>query len=173
MWLAMRFLSRALLSLRRLFPRKTKSVTNRQCATSATSRPSPEKRRILIVDDDRSLLTVLPETLRLYLGAVDVAVCLSPRIALARVQAEPFDVVLTDVRMPEMNGLELLRHIKEVAPQTSVIMMSGHADESLATVALAAGAVDMLYKPFEPDTLRKTFQRAFEPQEGASSSTVP
>jgi two-component system response regulator FixJ len=70
--------------------------------------------------------------------------------------------VLTDVRMPEMSGIELMRRLKELAIKLPVIVMTGHGDVPLAVEAMKAGAVDFIEKPFEEGVLVTSVERAIE-----------
>ena len=111
--------------------------------------------RILVVDDDLALLEALPETLRLRLWRLEVETCCSPLAALARLRTTSYDVVLTDIAMPEMNGFLLLDEVKKLAPTTSVVIITAHGDRALALEAIKAGAADCLDKPLDRDVLSR------------------
>src|SRR5262245_42233813 len=114
--------------------------------------------RLLLVDDEPNILSTLRRALELEGYAVEVAG--AGRIALERLRATAFDGALFDVAMPEMDGLALLRAVKESWPALPVIMMSGHATLSTAVEATKAGAVDFLEKPLTTDKVLITVQNA-------------
>jgi DNA-binding NtrC family response regulator len=115
---------------------------------------------ILIVDDEQNILTSLRRMLDLEgFGAV---VAGSGRIALEKLEKEAVDAVLLDVRMPEMDGLQLLAQLKERWPQMPVIMMSGHSNLETAVLAIQSGAHDFLEKPIGTDRLLVTLQNALK-----------
>ena len=105
--------------------------------------------RILIVDDDTAVATVL----RGLLGQAghDAHTVSSAPAALAYAESHAVDLVLTDLRMPEMDGMELLRRLKQSAPDLPVIMLTAHGSIERAVEAMQAGAADFLTKPFKRD----------------------
>ena len=107
--------------------------------------------RVLIVDDDAPLR----ESLELVLAAegYEVATAADAESALRRIEDSPIDVVLCDLRMPGMDGLELLPHLVRRLPAATVILMSAYGTEDLAIEAMGRGAYDYLAKPFEPKEL--------------------
>jgi DNA-binding NtrC family response regulator len=114
---------------------------------------------ILVVDDERSTLDALSTILRRE-GHV-VLTATSAQEALAQLEeGDELDLLLSDVRMPKMDGLELLRHIKAHQAEIVVIMMSGHQDVTAAVEAMKAGAFDYLVKPFGREEVVRTIQKA-------------
>src|SRR4051812_46456014 len=105
--------------------------------------------KILIVDDEPNILSTLRRALELEGYGVEVAG--AGRLALEKLRALAFDVVLLDVAMPEMDGLEVLRQIGEGWASLPVIMMSGNATLATAVEATKLGAVDFLEKPLTTD----------------------
>jgi DNA-binding NtrC family response regulator len=103
--------------------------------------------RILIVDDESSVLLTLAANLELE--GLDVATADDGRVALSMIEEQKFDVILSDIRMPGMNGIELFREIRKVRPNVPVILMTAYAMESLINEALKAGAFTVLSKSFE------------------------
>lgn len=107
------------------------------------------KARILVVDDDeivcRSCSRILEEH--------RVFTTLRPREAVKMLAEAPYDLVLLDMMMPEMDGLELLRHITETYPQTDVVMVTGYSTIETAVQAIKLGAEDYVRKPVTPDSL--------------------
>ncbi len=116
--------------------------------------------RILLVDDD----SALRESLQLVLSAEGYAVAgaADGEAALARIEAESFDVILCDLRMPGMDGMELLPQLVRRLPHTTVIMMSAYGTEDLALQAMGLGAYDYLAKPFPPAEVLLTIRKARE-----------
>jgi len=116
--------------------------------------------RVLIVDDDESLR----ESLELVLAAegFEVVTAGDGPAALGRIEASTFDVVLCDVRMPGMDGIELLPQLVRRVPGTTVIMMSAFGTDELALEAMNRGAYDYLTKPFRPAEVVLTIRKARE-----------
>jgi putative two-component system response regulator len=105
--------------------------------------------RILILDDDIDLVDVLAGTLRFR--GLDVSGFHSPRQALEAFAKDPFPFVITDLWMPEMNGLEVMRRINRIEPTTRVILISGAGEKEHILEAMRLGAADFLEKPFDMD----------------------
>jgi DNA-binding NtrC family response regulator len=82
------------------------------------------------------------------------------KTALARYKEQPFDIVVTDIRMDEVDGLEVLEQILEQSSQTKVIIITGYATVEVAREALSKGAFDFIAKPFKPKDLRVIIERA-------------
>lgn len=106
---------------------------------------------LLIVDDEESMRHVL--LLLLQEQGFSVRAVASGEEALQELEARPYDVVLTDVRMPRMSGIELVRRGRAIAPETLFLVMSAYGSEQLAIEALQAGAFDYVSKPFKPDEI--------------------
>lgn len=115
---------------------------------------------VLIVDDEEMLRTALEQWLRLSGFATHVAT--NATEALAMLDDTRPDVIITDVRMPGLSGLDLLRSVRERALTTEVILITGHGDVPMAVEAMRGGAFDFLQKPYVPDQLVKTLRRAAE-----------
>lgn len=116
--------------------------------------------RILIVDDDRSLCEVMETDLRLR--GFRVSWYTSPREALQALQDESYDVVLTDLKMPGMNGIDLCDRIVSNRPDVPVIVMTAFGSLDSAVRAIRAGAYDFVTKPVEMDLLALTLERALK-----------
>jgi len=114
--------------------------------------------RILVADDEPSIRWLLERVLRQADYAVVVAE--DGAAALARATAEPFDLAFLDVRMPGLDGLEVLSRLKAVAPDTAVIVMTAHGSVRAAVEAMQRGAYDYLTKPFDNDEVRLLAERA-------------
>jgi two-component system response regulator AtoC len=116
--------------------------------------------RLLVLADDSALRQSLAEVLAADGFAVVPAY--SATTALARLSALAPDVVLSDVRMPGLDGLELLRMIRERAPNVQVILMTAYDDMPTVVAAMRAGAVDFLVKPLDLHDLRRVLGRVFD-----------
>jgi two-component system response regulator AtoC len=117
-------------------------------------------RRVLVVDDEENLRLVLRTLLKRQGYEVETAA--SGEEALAMVDAFGPDVILTDVRMPKMGGLDLLATLKAKANEATVIVMSAYGNLDLALEAIKAGAYDYVQKPFKPDEVILTLRKAEE-----------
>jgi len=82
------------------------------------------------------------------------------RKALERLAQFDFDIVITDIRMDDVDGIEILEHVQKKSPRTRVIIITGYAMMSLAKKAMEKGAFDFIAKPFKPDDLRSVVARA-------------
>jgi PAS domain S-box-containing protein len=116
--------------------------------------------RVLIVDDDPALLEALPAALSLRMEGVEVDTCESGTAALELIEAVDFDAVVTDIKMPGMDGLTLLREVKERRPRTPTLLITGHGDRELAVEALRGGAYDFVPKPIDRDYFVASLDRA-------------
>jgi DNA-binding NtrC family response regulator len=90
----------------------------------------------------------------------EVDVCESGQEAIDRINERAFDIVVTDVRMEDVDGLKVLDHVMQRLPQTKVIIITGYATIEMAREALAKGAYDFIAKPFKPKELRVILARA-------------
>ncbi|HVO31513.1 MAG TPA: sigma-54 dependent transcriptional regulator, partial [bacterium] len=117
-------------------------------------------RKILVVDDEKNILTTLSRALQLE--GYDVTVAGGGKIALEKVASASPDVVLLDVSMPDIDGLDVLAKIKEREESPAVIMMSGHGTIETAVKATRAGAFDFVEKPVSMERLLVALQNAQE-----------
>src|SRR3979411_813440 len=117
-------------------------------------------RSILIVDDEEPIRQVLTEGLGGH-GYVGRAAA-DGEEALRELSERDYDAVVTDVRMPRMDGLSLVRAVQQVAPDVTVIVMSAYGSHDLALEAMKAGAYDYLGKPFRPDEVLLILRKAEE-----------
>jgi len=116
--------------------------------------------RILVVDDED---IVIKSCMRILDGddyQIDVAH--DGREALRKVEENPYDVMILDIMMPNLGGLEVLRRVKEAYPDVDVIMITGLSQIDTAVQAMKLGAFDYISKPFEPDEFKLVVQRALE-----------
>jgi DNA-binding NtrC family response regulator len=116
--------------------------------------------RILIVDDDPALLEALPEAVRLRIGPIDVETCDSAIAAAERIEARDYDAIVTDIKMPGMDGLALLSLIRERRPETPTLLITGHGEGDLGLRALAGGAYEYILKPIDRDSFAMSLERA-------------
>jgi len=129
-------------------------------AASASAGP---KRRILVVDDEQSLRDLLVIMLRKE--GYDV-VTAGDRASAARVLSrEPVELVITDVKLPDGDGIEILRHVKAASPETAVIVMTAYGSTETAVAALKLGAHDYVVKPFDVEELKIVIRNALERQQ--------
>ena len=117
---------------------------------------------VLIVDDDAALLQALPETLALRMPDIEVDVCGSAGEALARIQQDSYAAIVSDIKMPGMDGLALLTRVKELRPETPTLLITGHGEHDLAVQALRKGAYDFIQKPIDRDYFVASLQRAIQ-----------
>jgi DNA-binding NtrC family response regulator len=117
------------------------------------------KIRVLLVDDEEEFVQALSD--RLTIRDYDVSTSFSGQDALAKVKAYNFDVIILDVVMPGVDGIETLREIKMMKPLTEVIMLTGHATVETAIEGMKLGAADYLMKPCETEELVSKINRAY------------
>jgi len=120
-----------------------------------------KKHRILVVDDEESI-TYLVKTELEDLPEFEVDTALSGSDAINLIQSKVYDVMLLDVKMPRISGVEVLRYAKEHAPATQVIMLTNVVDVKTAIETTKLGAYDFISKPYEPAELLATVRRALE-----------
>lgn len=113
---------------------------------------------LLIVDDEVSILQLFQMALQKKENTVSTAN--SAVEAIEKMKTEFFDLVVTDLSMPGMDGMELLKKTREISPETSVIMMTAYGSTQTAVDAMKAGAYDYLTKPIQLEELKKTIQNA-------------
>jgi putative two-component system response regulator len=135
--------------------------------------PSPrlsERPRCLIVDDEAPLRAVLRRILEQQGFDCDDAA--SGREAIAKLEAAPADLVLSDYHMPEMDGVTLLRTLRERWPQTGVVIVTAVADVEVAMQCLADGAMDYVTKPFRVEEIRGRVRQALEKRQLLIENTL-
>jgi two-component system, NtrC family, response regulator AtoC len=119
--------------------------------------------RVLVIDDDASLRFTLEAVLSD--GGFQVDLATTGRSGLAAFEASGADVVLTDLAMPDIDGMQVLRELRVLDPSVPVLMLTAHGSERVAVAAIKAGAYDYLPKPFDPDELVLAVQRGVEMRE--------
>ena len=118
---------------------------------------SDQTPRIMAVDDDQVILDLLKNFLSGF--GYEYSVAHDGQEAIQLLQKERFDVVLTDMVMPRLDGMELLQHIRENYPRTDVIVVTGHPANFTFTSVIKAGAIDFITKPFNRDELEAKLDR--------------
>ena len=116
--------------------------------------------QVLVLDDE----AIVGKRLQPALAKVgcDVEIFDAPRPALERLTEKTFDVVVTDIRMDEIDGIEVLERVQARSPATRVVLITGYATVELAREAMAKGAFDFIAKPFKPQELREVIAKAAE-----------
>ena len=127
--------------------------------------------KILIVDDDTTFCIMLRKWLEKRGFEVDTA--FSYKDAVKQLDKAGFDLVLTDLRLPDKDGIDLLRVIKEKTPETQVLLMTGYADIQTAVTAIKLGAFDYVAKPVIPDEILKKLQEALKLEAGPVAKSIP
>ena len=117
-----------------------------------------EKKKALVIDDEQIVLDSVSTLLRDEGFEVDVS--LDGREGLDWAIERKYDVVLTDIRMPDIGGMKVLRDVKRVNPALPVIMITGYASVESAVQAMKLGAAEYIEKPFEPEQLLEAVSRA-------------
>lgn len=117
---------------------------------------------ILIVDDDKTLLQVLPEALYLRIESIEVDTSDSAFGALDLIREHDYDAIVSDIKMPGMDGLALLAKVKELRPDTPTLLITGHGEHNLAIQALRGGAYDFIQKPIDRDYFIAALKRAIQ-----------
>ena len=135
------------------------SVTSKPAPVEPPATP-PSKPRILVVDDEPSMREMLRIVLRR--DGYDVVVAENGKEAIARLEREPIDLLLSDIRMPDLSGVEVLRIAKELNREIVAFMMTAFASTDTAVEAMRLGAVDYFTKPFSMDELRLKVRQHLE-----------
>jgi len=117
-----------------------------------------ERLDVLILDDE----PIVGKRLKPALAKIgcQVEIFVSPKEALDRIDEKEFDIVVTDIRMDNIDGLQVLEHVVKKSGRTKVIMITGYAMMAVAREAMEKGAFDFIAKPFKPDDLRKIIAKA-------------
>ena len=120
------------------------------------------RKKILIVDDNKDIL----ESLNLLLSnTYDLSLAFNGKSALQLLNKKQFDLAIVDLKMEDMNGIELLEKIKEISPSTKVIILTAHGSIELAVKAIKKGASDFIEKPFQVDKLLITIENVLKMKE--------
>jgi DNA-binding NtrC family response regulator len=117
-----------------------------------------KKLQIMIIDDEPIVGKRLKQALTKF--GIDVEVFEDSEIAVNRLKDKNFDIVVTDIRMDKVDGIQILEHVLEYGDHTRVIIITGYATIEVAREALAKGAFDFIAKPFKPNDLRAVINKA-------------
>ncbi|ADH84983.1 sigma-54-dependent transcriptional regulator [Desulfurivibrio alkaliphilus] len=118
--------------------------------------------RLLIIDDEADLLAALARILPAELAELQVETASKAEAGLALIREQSIDVLLLDIRMPEVSGLDLLSEVKKIDPWVTVVMMTAYGSIETAVTAVKRGAYDFITKPFEIPDLVMVLQKALE-----------
>jgi two-component system, sensor histidine kinase and response regulator len=122
----------------------------------------PIQPQILLVDDDPDTLQALQGLLRLRLPHARINTCYNAGSALQSLQTADYDAIVSDVRMPGMNGLAFIKEVKRLHPCLSVLIVTAHATQAITAEAYSAGAYDLLYKPIDRDAFMLSVMLAIQ-----------
>src|SRR5688572_25983313 len=117
---------------------------------------------LLIVDDEQSYRQLL--TLVFQTGGHSIRTATNGREAVRLLQEEPADLIISDVKMPDMDGIELLRSVREFLPDAAMVMMTAFASVETAREAFKLGADDFIQKPFDVEELKLIVKKALDKQ---------
>lgn len=115
---------------------------------------------VLIVDDEKNILLTMSQSLEALQLETDTAT--NGEEALAKLEEKDFVLILLDIRMPGMDGMEVLRKVREIRPDIRVIMITAYGTIELAVEAIKLGAVDFIQKPFSPAEIRELVLRVLD-----------
>ncbi len=130
----------------------------------------PRQANILVIDDEETMRDSCQQTLSRNGNMVEVAE--DGLMGLAMLERESFDLVILDLKMPGLSGMEVLKKIKESNPEAMVIVITGYATVESAVEAMKKGAYDFIPKPFTPDSLRVIVKRALDRKELALENVL-
>jgi DNA-binding NtrC family response regulator len=119
-----------------------------------------EAKPVLIVDDEKNIRLTLSQSLEALQLDIDTAV--NGEEALTRLQGRQFGLILLDLKMPGMDGIEVLRRVRETRPDIKVIIITAHGTVESAVEAMKLGAVDFMQKPFAPKEIRELVTRVLD-----------
>lgn len=117
-------------------------------------------RSVLIVDDEKNILLTLSQSLEVLQLETDTAI--NGEEALTKLKEKDFGLILLDLRMPGIDGMEVLRQVREIRPDIRIIMISAYGTIEVAVEAMKLGAVDFIQKPFSPEEVRALVSRVLD-----------
>lgn len=126
--------------------------------TEKTDMQSSARIKLLLVDDEEGFVNVIAN--RMSKRGIDATKAISGSDALKAIRKQDFDVAVVDLKMQEMDGIELLRILKKIIPEMPVIVLTGHGSERAAEDGMEYGAFDYLTKPCEMDELMEKIHEA-------------
>jgi DNA-binding NtrC family response regulator len=125
--------------------------------------------RVLVVDDEKNIRFVLAEALATV--PLDVDTAASGEEALKLLEQQTYSLMLLDLRMPGMDGIEVLRRTRDSRPELPVVLLTAYGTVGVAVEAMKLGAADFLQKPFDPDHLRRVVKQVLDRQQLDESQT--
>lgn len=117
-----------------------------------------QKFKVMVIDDEAIVGKRLKPSLEKQ--GYEVETYSDGRSAIERIDQKEFDIIVTDVRMDDVDGMQVLEHVKSKSPRAKVIIITGYATVELAREALVKGAFDFIAKPFKPSDLRSIIEKA-------------
>ena len=119
-----------------------------------------DKSKILVIDDEKRMCDSIKVLLSNIGYEVDIA--LNGRTGIEKLKAEMYDLVITDLMMPELDGFAVMKHVRENCPNTLVIVITGYASVESAVRAIRSGAYDYILKPFDFEIIKISVERAWD-----------
>jgi DNA-binding NtrC family response regulator len=114
--------------------------------------------KVLLVDDEKDFVEALAE--RMENRGMNVTSTTSAKDAIKKVEKESYDAIVLDLQMPEMDGLEALSEIKKIKPEMQIILLTGHATVEKGIEAMKLGAMDLIEKPADLQTIAEKIKKA-------------
>ncbi|MGE0087635.1 MAG: response regulator [Desulfococcaceae bacterium] len=114
--------------------------------------------KVLLVDDEKDFLDIM--TQRMETRGMEVSTSASAKEAIEKIREKSYDAVVLDLLMPEMDGLEALKAIKEICPEIQIILLTGHATVEKGVEAIKEGAMDFIEKPADMEKLTEKIRKA-------------
>lgn len=143
---------------------RSESVIARRPLNEAAAREKEEHftktRSILIVDDEKNIRLTLSQALTVL--GIDVDMAENGKEALAKLKEKDFRLILLDLRLPGIGGMEVLRQIRKIRPETCVVIITAYGTVESATEAMKLGAWDFLKKPFVPEEIKELVSRVID-----------
>ncbi len=124
--------------------------------------------RILVCDDEESICALLRDILARF-GHDSVVLCQDGQSALAQAEQQPFDLVFLDIRMPGMDGVEVMQRLRPLRPEAVFVMITGYAQDELMEKSVQGGAYACLAKPFSLVQLKKLMEEIGSREVGVGS----
>jgi len=116
------------------------------------------KDNVLLIDDDQDFLDVMSE--RMEARGLEVSSTMSAEEALEMIKQDSYDVIILDLQMPGMDGIDALKAIKEIQPEAQIILLTGHATVEKGVEAIKLGATDFIEKPADMESLTRKIKKA-------------
>ena len=118
--------------------------------------------RLLIIEDEDAIRRVLVKSLKQDNDTYDIEEATDGVAGLEKIETLDLDLILCDIKMPKMDGIEVLNHVKKVKPEVPIVMISGHGDLDTAVDTMRKGAFDYISKPPDLNRLLQTVRMAFD-----------